>query len=406
MGDDAVICGQSGIVFPFRGEGVLAAFPGIFLDDKPLLADQSVTTRCVIALDVMGGDKAPDLVIEGAEIARIGHPNVAFLLVGPEGRIAPLLARFPALAKICTIHHTDTWIDNNEKPSKALRTGRNSSMGQTLMAVAEGRASACVSAGNTGALMAMAKLMLRPLNGIDRPAIASYLPTRRGETVMLDLGANTQCDANNLFQFAVLGNAFARVVLSIQKPRLGLLNVGSEEMKGHDELRAALQMLRESPLSEQFVGFIEGDDITSGTVDVVVTDGFTGNIALKTAEGTAKMIGQVLRESIVHSWLARLGFPFLTLAIKKFRLRIDPRRYNGAVFLGLNGIAVKSHGGTDAVGYANAIKVAIDLVQHEFLRDLRREIDGLVQPSVQATSAQAVPSLAESVAPSHHAAKV
>ncbi|MDI9348950.1 MAG: phosphate acyltransferase PlsX [Candidatus Symbiobacter sp.] len=344
------------------------------------LAELSMTAPCVIALDVMGGDKAPDLVIEGAAIARIGHPNVSFLLIGPEDRINTLLSRHLALRQVSVIQHTETWIDNNEKPSKALRTGRNSSMGLAITAVAEGRASACVSAGNTGALMAMAKIILRPLDGIDRPAIASYLPTRRGETVMLDLGANTQCDANNLFQFAVLGNAFARVVLSITKPKIGLLNVGSEEMKGHDELRSASQMLRDSRLCDQFVGFIEGDDITSGAVDVVVTDGFTGNVALKSAEGTAKMIAQVLRESIVHSWLAKLGYPFLTLAIKKFRLRVDPRRYNGAVFLGLNGIAVKSHGGTDAVGYANAIKVAIDLVQHEFLNDLRREIDGLIGP--------------------------
>ncbi|MCX8505243.1 MAG: phosphate acyltransferase PlsX [Alphaproteobacteria bacterium] len=339
----------------------------------------------------MGGDKAPDLVIEGAELARIGHPTVSFLLIGPEERIKNLLVRFPELATVSTIQHTETWVDNNEKPSKALRSGRNSSMGMALMAVAEGRASGCVSAGNTGALMAMAKLMLRPLQGIDRPAIASYLPTRLGETVMLDLGANTQCDANNLFQFAVLGNAFARVVLSIKKPRLGLLNVGSEEMKGRDELRTASQMLRDSPLSDQFIGFIEGDDITSGAVDVVVTDGFTGNIALKSAEGTAKMIAQVLRESIMHSWLAKLGYPFLTLAIKKFRLRVDPRRYNGAVFLGLNGIAVKSHGGTDAVGYANAIKVAIDLVQHEFLRDLRNEIAGLIHSNSQTESTAASP---------------
>ncbi|MDI9408511.1 MAG: phosphate acyltransferase PlsX [Candidatus Pacebacteria bacterium] len=327
-----------------------------------------------IALDVMGGDNAPDIVVAGADIARERYPDVRFLLVGPEPRITAMLASRPLLAKVSKIIHTDDEVSNTVKVGEALRKGRNSSMWLAIETVAKGEAQAVVSAGNTGALMAMAKLSLRPLKGIDRPAIATFLPSRRGETVVLDLGANMICDASNLVQFAMLGEVFARSLLGIPKPTIGLLNVGSEEMKGRDEVREAAAILRNSYLSEQFQGFIEGDDIMAGAVDVAVTDGFTGNAALKAAEGASKLFAHNLREAFKSSIWARIAFPLIGSALKKFKYRIDPRRYNGAIFLGLNGISIKSHGGTDDWGFANAIGVAVDLARHDFMDELRHEM--------------------------------
>lgn len=325
----------------------------------------------------MGGDHAPDIVLRGANIARERFPQADFLLFGQESRIQPLLERLPKLAKVSTVHHTDDVVSPDAKPSVALRAGRNSSMRLAIDAVAEGKAAAAVSAGNTGALMAMAKLSLRTLPGIDRPAIASLFPTLKGECVMLDLGANTTCDAENLVQFAAMGDVFARTVLGLVRPTIGLLNIGSEDMKGRDEIRAAAGLIRQTMLASQFHGFVEGDDIGAGTVDVVVTDGFTGNVALKTAEGMAKLLTHYLRESFRHSILARLGYLLVRPAFAKFRGRVDPRRYNGAIFLGLNGIAVKSHGGTDALGFANAIGVAVDMSVHGFIDKIRAELAAL-----------------------------
>jgi glycerol-3-phosphate acyltransferase PlsX len=241
-------------------------------------------------------------------------------------------------------------------------------------AVADGRADGIVSAGNTGALMAMAKIALKMLPGIDRPAIASFFPTQRGESVMLDLGANIDCDADNLVQFALMGDAFARSVLGLTQPTIGLLNVGSEDLKGHEFVRAAATQLRAENSPVKFHGFIEGNDIAAGTVDVIVTDGFTGNVALKTAEGTARLFSEFLRAAFKHSLLARIGYLFAADALKKMRERMDPRRYNGAMFLGLNGIAVKSHGGADALGFANAIGVAVDMKLNGFVDQIRDEI--------------------------------
>ncbi|MDX2103529.1 MAG: phosphate acyltransferase PlsX [Alphaproteobacteria bacterium] len=331
-------------------------------------------TRITLALDAMGGDHAPTVVVKGAEIARERFPFVDFAFFGPEPQIQPLLAKAPKLAKVATVHHTDVVVAADARPSVALRAGRGSSMRLALDAVAAGQARAAVSAGNTGALMAMAKFALRTLPGIDRPAIASFFPTARGESVMLDLGANVICDARNLTQFAFLGEAFARTVLGLSRPSVGLLNVGAEDQKGREELKEAAQMLRDSQLNAQFLGFVEGDDIAAGRVDVIVTDGFTGNVALKTAEGTARLISGFLKESFRASLLARLGYVFARPAFGKFRERIDPRRYNGAIFLGLNGIAVKSHGGTDALGFANAIGVAVDMVVHGFLDRIRADL--------------------------------
>ena len=342
-------------------------------------------TRITLALDAMGGDHAPEVVVKGAEIARERFPFVDFLLFGPKAAIEPMLARAPKLAKVSTIRHTDVVVAADAKPSVALRQGRGSSMRLALDAVAEGEAHAAVSAGNTGALMAMAKFALRTLPGVDRPAIASFFPTARGESVMLDLGANVECDARNLVQFAQLGDAFARSVLGLSRPSVGLLNVGAEDQKGREELRVAAQVLRDGALGPQFLGFVEGDDIAAGTVDVVVTDGFTGNVALKTAEGTARLISGFLKDSFRASLLAKIGYIFARPAFAKFRERVDPRRYNGAIFLGLNGIAVKSHGGTDALGFANAVGVAVDMVVHGFLDRIRGDLGAELPPVVAAS---------------------
>jgi glycerol-3-phosphate acyltransferase PlsX len=288
-------------------------------------------------------------------------------MFGRESEIKAHLAKMRQLDEVTTVVHTDSVVRGDEKPSVALRSGRESSMRLAINAVREGRAEGLVSAGNTGALMAMSKFVMKTLPGIARPAIATYFPTLRGESVMLDLGANVHCDADNLVQFAVLGTAFARTVLNIPDPTYGLLNVGSEDTKGHEALHEAKAILKDAELPGRFLGFIEGDDIGKGTVDVVVTDGFTGNVALKTAEGTAKLINELVRRTFRSSFLAGLGYLLARPALRKLRKRVDPRRYNGAVFLGLNGIVVKSHGGTDAFGFANAIGVAIDMIKHDFI---------------------------------------
>ncbi len=332
-----------------------------------------------IALDAMGGSHAPQMVLKGAETAAQRYPDLRFMLFGAEDAIRPLLAKLPRLASRVSLHHTSEMVMDETRPSLALRAGRQSSMRLAIDAVADGRADGVVSAGNTGALMAMAKNVLKTLPGIDRPAIASFFPTRRGESVMLDLGANVECDAENLVQFALLGDAFARTVLGLVEPTVGLLNVGSEELKGNDAVRAASLRLRDGLTPIRFYGFIEGDDIAAGTVDVVVTDGFTGNIAVKTAEGTARLFSEFLSSAFHHSLMARLGYLFARGALRKLRLRIDPRRYNGAVFLGLGGIAVKSHGSTDALGFANAIGVAVDMKANGFLDRIRVDLARLYQ---------------------------
>ncbi len=335
--------------------------------------------RLTIALDAMGGDTAPQMVIRGANIARQRYPQVDFLMFGREGEITALLAKMTRLRDVTTVVHTEDVVRSGDKPSSTLRTGRNSSMRLAINAVQDGRARGVVSAGNTGALMVMAKFVMKTLPGIDRPAIATYFPTLRGESVMLDLGANVHCDAGNLVDFAVLGNAFARTILNIPEPTYGLLNVGSEEIKGHEALHEASAILKNAALPGHFVGFIEGDDIGRGTVDVIVTDGFTGNIALKTAEGTVKLINELVRRTFRSSIMAGLGYLLARPALRKLRKRVDPRRYNGAVFLGLNGIAVKSHGGTDAYGFANAIGVAVDMVKQDFIDQSQVILHSLAQ---------------------------
>jgi phosphate acyltransferase len=334
----------------------------------------TVNGNITIALDAMGGDHAPGMVVRGAEIALQRHPDVRFLLFGAENAVRPLLAKLPHLGKSVALHHTSEIVADDTKPSLALRTARQSSMWLAIEAVAEGRADGVVSAGNTGALMAIAKFVLKTLPGIDRPAIASFFPTRRGESVMLDLGANVECDAENLVQFALMGHVFARAVLGLVEPSVGLLNVGSEDLKGNDSVRKASARLRDALTPIHFHGFIEGDDIAAGTVDVVVTDGFTGNVAVKTAEGMGKLFSEFLEAALRHSLSARIGYLFARNALRKLRMRSDPRRYNGAIFLGLGGIAVKSHGSTDAFGFANAIGVAVDMKVNGALDAIRTEL--------------------------------
>lgn len=327
-----------------------------------------------IALDAMGGDHAPACAVDGAACALEKHPHLQFVLFGNEARIRPLLSKHVNLGKHVEIVHTDRSIAAEEKPSNALRQGKQSSMRLAIDAVKDGKAQAIVSAGNTGALMAMSKLVLRTLPGIARPAICTLLPTKRSACVMLDLGADIESDAESLVQFAIMGDAYARVMLGLQQPSIGLLNVGSEEMKGHEELREAHAQLKALSHTLSFHGFIEGNDITEGKVDVVVTDGFSGNIALKTAEGTARMISYFIQAAFRHSMFAKVGYLFAKGAIGDLKKKLDPRKYNGAMFVGLNGIVVKSHGNADAYGYAQAIAVAAALAQQGINERITEEV--------------------------------
>ncbi len=333
-----------------------------------------MSPRLTIALDAMGGDDAPDIVVEGAALARVRFPDVRFILFGDEKRIAPLVEKHKKLKNSVTIYHTDDAVSSEERPTVALRQGRNSSMQLAINAVNAGEAAGIVSAGNTGALMAMAKISLKMLPGIDRPAIAAICPTKVGESVMLDLGANVEGNAENLVQFGMLGAAFARTVFGKEQPTVGLLNVGAEEVKGRDAVRQAAAIFRERKLPFKFHGFVEGDDIGAGTVDVFVVDGFTGNIVLKTLEGTVRLYSEYLRQTFKSSLISKLAYFLARGAFAKMRARIDPRRYNGATFLGLNGVVVKSHGGTDAFGFANAIGVAVDMAANDINEFIIREL--------------------------------
>ena len=329
-----------------------------------------------LAIDAMGGDAAPEVVLDGLELAAERHPQARFLLVGDEARVGGALARRKRAAKVCSLRHAPEVISGDLKPTAALRM-RGSSMRMAIDAVAAGEAAGVVSAGNTGALMALAKIVIKTMPEIDRPALAAIGPSARGDVVLLDLGANVQCDARNLVEFAIMGDAFARVALGLTTPSIGLLNVGSEELKGDDRVRAAAEILRDSHVGAQFRGFIEGHDITAGTVDVVVTDGFTGNVALKTGEGALKLMRDLLRQVFTSSVPARLGYLLARPALDRLREWMDPRRYNGAILLGLNGVVVKSHGGTDALGFAHAVDVAMDMVTHGYNDRIRDGFDRL-----------------------------
>lgn len=325
--------------------------------------------KITIAVDAMGGDNAPGMVIEGIAEARKLYPDTKFHIYGDEKQIRPLLEGHPELRAASDLFHTDIVVSSDDKPSQALRRGRQSSMGLAIQAVKDGTAEVVISAGNTGALMALAKFMLRTMPGIDRPALIAPLPTLRGESVMLDLGANVECDSNNLVQFAIMGAAYVRTVLGLSKPTVALLNVGVEDLKGKDSIKAAADVLRASPhLPMDFTGFVEGNDIATGLVDVVVTDGFTGNVALKTAEGTARLVTDLLGRAFRSTFMTKLGYMLARHGLKSLRDHMDPNNHNGGVFLGLNGLVMKSHGSANAHGFASAVTSAIDMAQNELIR--------------------------------------
>ncbi|HUX80385.1 MAG TPA: phosphate acyltransferase PlsX [Alphaproteobacteria bacterium] len=315
-----------------------------------------------LAVDAMGGDHAPGVIIQGVVTAAQRYPFVQFLLYGDQRTVEPLLAKASTLAGKITFIPCDEIITAETKPSAALRGLPNSSMRQAILAVAEGRAQGVISAGNTGAYMALAKVLLKTMPGIDRPALASLAPTLRGEIIILDLGANVECSSKNLQQFAIMGEIFARYVLHLPKPKVGLMNVGTEDIKGNATVKGAADLIRASSIKNNFYGFIEGDDLARGTVDVVVMDGFTGNVVLKAGEGVMQLSLHYIKEAFRSSWVARLGYLLASPMLKKLSLRLDYRRYNGGIWLGLNGVAIKSHGGADALGFAHAIDLAVDMV--------------------------------------------
>ncbi|HWB43958.1 MAG TPA: phosphate acyltransferase PlsX [Hyphomicrobiaceae bacterium] len=328
-----------------------------------------------ISLDAMGGDLGPAVVIPGAALALQQHPDVHFLLFGDRARIMPHLDAQPALARCASIVHTETAVEMQDKPSQAVRRGRGSSMWLSIEAVQKAEADFVVSAGNTGALMAMAKLVLKTMAGIERPAIAGLWPTVGEPCIVLDLGANIGASARQLADYALMGAAMARAVFHIERPRVGLLNIGVEEIKGIEEVKQAHAWLKQSDLAIDYVGFLEGDQIGQGVVDVVVVEGYAGNIALKTAEGTAKQMAAYIREALSSSLASRLGAVLARSGFRALRHRMDTRRFNGGPFLGLNGIAIKSHGGTDAFGFASAIEVGYQMAESNLLARLAADLE-------------------------------
>ncbi|MDB5616954.1 phosphate acyltransferase PlsX [Tardiphaga sp.] len=345
-----------------------------------------------IALDAMGGDIGASVVIPGAAISLTRHPDSEFLLFGDSALIEAELAKHPALKAVSKVFHTTVAVSMDDKPSQALRRGRKvSSMWQAIDAVKKNEADVAVSAGNTGALMAMSRFCLRMMDGIDRPALAAIWPTTRGDSVVLDLGATIGGDAHHLKALAVMGSAMASALFDLERPTVGLLNIGVEEMKGGEEIREAAELLRAANLPQlDFIGFVEGDGIGKGAADVIVTEGFSGNIALKAAEGTARQFAEYLRSAMARTWRSRIGYLFAKNAFKALKDKVDPNKSNGAVFLGLKGIVVKSHGGTNADGFAYAIDVGYDMVRNDLLTKinlmLNRDGSALTAPAQEAVS--------------------
>jgi glycerol-3-phosphate acyltransferase PlsX len=331
-----------------------------------------------IALDAMGGDHGASVLLPGAEISLIRHPDIAYLMYGDEAVVGPVLDRHPRLKAATRLVHTDVAIRMTDKPSQALRRGRwKSSMWLALDAVKKGEADVAVSAGNTGALMALSRFALHMMPGIERPALAALWPTLKGSSIVLDLGASIGADEAHLINLAAMGSAMARVLFDIERPTVGLLNIGVEEVKGLEQVREAGRILRQTTFPEfVYHGFVEGDDIGKGTVDVVVTEGFAGNIALKAAEGTARQIVTLLRTEMSRTWVAKLGYLLAKAAFDVLREKMDPRKSNGGVFLGLNGIVIKSHGGADAEGTASAIDMGYDMVRYELLAKIGQSMAG------------------------------
>jgi phosphate acyltransferase len=343
-----------------------------------------------IALDAMGGDVGATVVIPGAAASLIRHPDTEFLLFGDRTLIETQLAKHPALKAASRVFHTDVAVGMDDKPSQALRRGRRtSSMWLAIDAVKKGEAGVAVSAGNTGALMAMARFNLRMLPGVDRPAIAAVWPTTRGDSVVLDLGATIGGDARHLVTLAVMGSAMASVLFDLERPSVGLLNIGVEEIKGHEEIREAAEMLRAMSLPQlNYIGFVEGDGIGKGAADVIVSEGFSGNIALKATEGTARQIMEFLRNAIERRWLARIGYLLARGAFRELRDKLDPKKSNGGVLLGLRGVVVKSHGGTDAEGFAYAVDVGYEMVRYDLLTKINQMLNRDGGALAQAQTAQ------------------
>ena len=330
----------------------------------------------IISLDAMGGDFGPEVVIGGAAIALMRKPHLRFAIFGEEEKVLPIIAQYPKVQAVSEFHNCEISISMNDKPSTALRRGRwKSGMWKAVEAVKHGEASACISAGNTGALMAMSKFCLRTLPGIDRPAMSAIWPTLKGESIVLDVGASIGASASQLVEFAIMGSAMVRALSEIKQPSVGLLNIGVEEVKGLDNVRSAGKILRDIKFdSMQYHGFVEGNDIGVGTVDVVVTEGFSGNIALKTAEGTAKQITQHLAAAINRTLLAKIGYVLAKGAFSFLREKLDPRNSNGAVLLGLNGVVIKSHGATDQEGFAAAVEMGHDMAANGLLEKISRDL--------------------------------
>ncbi len=345
-----------------------------------------------ISIDAMGGDHGPEVVLAGVAISQARHPDARFTLFGDESRLKAILANRPALAAVSTIIHTDVVVGMDDKPSQALRAGRyKSSMWRSIDAVKVREADVAVSAGNTGALMAMAKVNLRTMPGIGRPAIAAIWPTLRGESIVLDMGASIGATAQSLIEMAIMGAAMARTLFDIPKPSVGLLNVGVEEIKGVEEVKEAGRLLREQPQPDLvYHGFVEGNDIGAGTVDVVVVEGFSGNIALKTAEGTAKQIASYLRAAMGRTWRARLGYLLARDAFRMLKEKMDPGRSNGGVFLGLNGVVIKSHGGANAEGFAAAVDLGYDMVRHQLLTRIEKSLQSRAAVTGETAKPEAV----------------
>ncbi|MGE0830390.1 MAG: phosphate acyltransferase PlsX [Hyphomonadaceae bacterium] len=351
-------------------------------------ASHCMADGLILSIDGMGGDNAPDIVVEGVEIAARKWPDARFLLHGDEAALRALIDRHPAAARVCEVRAAERAIGMEVKASQALRQGKGSSLWNAVEAVKEGQAHAVVSAGNTGAFMAISMFRLRTMQGVHRPALTASMPSLRGRVVVMDVGANVEADAEQLVEFAIMGEAFYRALYGVERPSVGLLNVGSEDQKGHEEIRAAAKLIRERGIDIGFHGFVEGDDIGKGTVNVVVTDGFTGNIALKAIEGTARLVGSFLRETLTSGVLARLGALCAYPALQKLRARMDPSTNNGAVFLGLSGVAVKSHGSATAAGFAVAIDVAVRLAQSHYREEVARNIARLGAAEPDARAAQ------------------
>ena len=360
------------------------------MTDNEDRTDLALNPMTVISIDAMGGDSGVEAVIDGMELSATINPDIQYIVHGDSAEINRLLTKHPELAPRVDVRHAEKVISMDEKPARALRGGKGSSMWNALESVEKGEATVAISCGNTGALMAIAMLRLRRLPGVARPAIAVMWPSRNpsGHNVMLDMGADIKADAEDLLQYAIMGASYARNALDVPRPRVGILNIGTEDHKGRPELQEAAKLAEAAQDAGDFeyIGFVEGGDMPSDHVDVIVTDGFTGNVALKASEGTAKLVGEFLKDAFTHTPLAKLAAIFAMASLKRLKDRVDPRRVNGGVFLGLNGTVIKSHGGADAIGVSAAIKLGYTLAHNGFSEKLAARVASGAAASKNAAS--------------------